>query len=93
MVGANRGSVPNVENMRVDEAAKEARRMGLRDKALRTFFVEEAKLGLNAGISFGREGSGFMRLNFALSRAKMSKIIELLEYALENRFGRVKWYR
>ena len=64
--------------------------MELRDRDLREFFVKEAKLGLNAGISFAREGSGFMRLNFAVSRAKMSKIIELLEYALENRFGRVK---
>ena len=64
--------------------------MGLRDKALRTFFVQEAKLGLNAGISFGREGSGFMRLNFALSRAKMLQIINQLENALENRFGRVE---
>ena len=64
--------------------------MGLRDKDLRTFFVEEAKLGLNAGISFGREGSGFMRLNFAVSRVKMSKIIEQLECALENRFGSSK---
>ena len=64
--------------------------MGLRDKALRTFFVEEAKLGLNAGISFGREGSGFMRLNFAISRAKMSQIIKQLENALEKRFGRVE---
>ena len=59
--------------------------MGIRDKKLREFFVKEAKLGLNAGISFGKEGSGFMRLNFALSRAKMSKIIEQLESALEKR--------
>ena len=64
--------------------------MGLRDKALRTFFVNEAKLGLNAGISFGKEGSGFMRLNFAVSRAKMSTIIVRLEKALESRFGRVE---
>ena len=66
----------------------DCRAMGLRDKELREFFVKDAKLGLNAGISFGREGSGFMRLNFALSRAKMSQIINLLEKALEKRFGR-----
>ncbi len=62
--------------------------MGLRDKLLREFFIKEAKLGLNAGISFGREGSGFMRLNFALSRAKMLRVISLLQSALKNRFGR-----
>ena len=64
--------------------------MALRDKALRTFFVDEAKLGLNAGISFGKEGSGFMRLNFAVSRAKMLIIIQRLEKALKSRFGRVR---
>ena len=68
----------------------DCRGMELKDRALREFFVKEAKLGLNAGISFGREGSGFMRLNFALSRAKMSLVIKRLDSALENRFGRVK---
>jgi len=57
--------------------------MELRDKELREFFINEAKLGLNAGISFGREGSGFMRLNFAVSSAKMSEVIMRLESALK----------
>ena len=60
--------------------------MGLRDREVRDFFIKEAKLGLNAGISFGREGSKFMRLNFAVSSQKMTKVIERLENALENRF-------
>ncbi len=62
--------------------------MQLKDKQLRRFFVQEASLGLNPGISFGREGSGFMRLNFALSRDRMLMVIERLDKALENRFGR-----
>jgi len=57
--------------------------MGLSNKALRKFFVTEARLGLNAGLSFGREGDGFMRLNFALSFAKMSEVIQRLENALK----------
>lgn len=61
----------------------DCRGMHLSDKELREFFVKEAKLGLNAGLSFGREGSGFMRLNFALSRAKMLQVIEQLQSALE----------
>jgi cystathionine beta-lyase len=65
----------------------DCRGMGLKDKELRDFFVHEAGLGLSAGISFGREGSGFMRLNFALSSAKMSQLINKLENALKN-FGR-----
>ncbi len=61
----------------------DCRGMGLRDKELRTFFVNEAKLGLNSGISFGRKGSGFMRLNFAWSSTKMTEIVQRLESALD----------
>lgn len=61
----------------------DCRRMQLKDKELREFFVKDAKLGLNAGISFGREGSGFMRLNFAVSSAKMTEIIKRLKNALK----------
>lgn len=61
----------------------DCRALGLRDKELREFFVKEAGLGLSAGISFGREGSGFMRLNFAVSSDKMSQIIKNLENALK----------
>ena len=56
--------------------------LGLRDKQLREFFIKEAKLGLNAGISFAREGSGFMRLNFAISKEKMLEVIKKLDKAL-----------
>jgi len=63
----------------------DCRKMGLKDKELREFFIKDAKLGLNPGISFGREGSGFMRLNFAISSAKMSLLISQLENALKNR--------
>ncbi|MBN2781842.1 MAG: pyridoxal phosphate-dependent aminotransferase [Campylobacterales bacterium] len=61
--------------------------MGLGDRELREFFIKDAKLGLNAGLSFGREGSGFMRLNFGVSFDKMTQIIKRLEYALEQRMG------
>jgi cystathionine beta-lyase len=63
----------------------DCRGMGLRDRDLRAFFINEARLGLNAGISFGREGSGFMRLNFAVSSAKMLEIIKRLDYALQRK--------
>ncbi len=61
----------------------DCRSMNLSNRALRKFFIEEARLGLNAGLSFGREGDGFMRLNFALSSAKMLQLIQRLEKALE----------
>jgi cystathionine beta-lyase len=64
----------------------DCRGMKLSDKELRDFFVQEAKLGLNPGIVFAREGSGFMRLNFALSHVKMLEVLKQLEDALENKF-------
>lgn len=64
----------------------DCRGMGFGDKELREFFVREAKLGLSAGISFGREGSGFMRLNFAVASDTMSQILERLQNALAKRF-------
>jgi cystathionine beta-lyase len=62
----------------------DCRGMKLNNKALKKFIIQEAKLGLNTGISFGREGDRFMRLNFAISSVKMSKVLEQLEKALEN---------
>lgn len=44
----------------------DCRGLGLKDRELRDFFVQKAKLGLSPGLSFGKEGSGFMRLNFAV---------------------------
>ncbi|MDD2791116.1 MAG: PatB family C-S lyase [Sulfurimonas sp.] len=61
--------------------------MELGDRELKEFFINEAKLGLSPGLSFGRVGSGYMRLNFALSHAKMLEVIALLGNALERRFG------
>ena len=61
----------------------DCRGMGLRDKELRAFFVKEARLGVSAGLSFGKAGSGFARLNFALDSAKMSEVIARLEIALK----------
>lgn len=60
----------------------DCRKMGLdSDKKLREFFIREARLGLSPGISFGREGSGFMRLNFAVPGPVMDEAITRLEKA------------
>jgi cystathionine beta-lyase len=66
----------------------DCRGMKCTNRELRDFFVYEAGLGLNAGISFGREGSGFMRLNFALSHDRMLQVISQLEVALQKRLRR-----
>ena len=57
--------------------------MGFSDKELREFFIKKAGLGLSAGISFSKEGSGFMRLNFAVSKEIMQEAMQRLSKALE----------
>lgn len=42
----------------------------------------DAGLGLTPGSQFGPEGSGYMRLNFALPRSRLQQALELLEAAL-----------
>lgn len=56
--------------------------MGLSDSELNDFFVHKAKLGLSSGVSFSKNGSGFMRLNFAVSSEIMIRAVEQLDRAL-----------
>jgi len=57
--------------------------LGFDDDALSDFFINNAKLGLNAGVSFGLAGSGFMRLNIGTS-------IQILEQAMQQLDDAVK---
>ena len=58
--------------------------MGLSDKALRQFFVEKVKLGLSPGTAFGKEGTQFMRLNFAVPTSIMDQALLRLDQALSD---------
>ncbi|MCK9491665.1 MAG: PatB family C-S lyase [Sulfurimonas sp.] len=60
----------------------DCRGLGLSNRKIKEFFVKEAKLGLNTGLSFSKEGSGFMRLNFGVSRDEMQEIVKRLDGAL-----------
>jgi len=60
----------------------ECSQMGLEGRALRRFFVEEAQLGLSPGISFGKEGAGFMRMNVAVPTDTMEEALRRLDSAL-----------
>ncbi len=51
-------------------------KMGMRHTELVDFFIHKAKLGLNDGVSFGKTGEGYMRLNIGTSR-------EVLEEAMQ----------
>lgn len=58
--------------------------LGLGDRELREFFVQKAGLGLSPGLSFGKEGSGFMRLNFAVPTSVLSNALDQLGKALDD---------
>ncbi len=58
-------------------------KMALKDTQLRAFFIEKARLGLSPGLTFGKEGSGFMRLNFAVPSDIMDEALLRLKHALE----------
>ncbi len=51
------------------------RGLGLNDVKLRDFFVREARVGMNPGIGFGKNGSGFMRLNIASPRHVLAEAL------------------
>ena len=65
----------------------DCRGLGLDDEGLSQFFVQEAKLGLNSGSSFGEAGSGFMRLNIGVGREMLEKAMQQLEVAVKRRRG------
>ena len=46
------------------------------------FFLERAKVGLSDGPGFGTPGQGFLRLNFATSRAILTRALEQMAKAL-----------
>lgn len=56
----------------------DCRSMGLSQAELVNFFVYEAKLGLNDGVSFGAAGKGFMRLNVGISKAVLGEAMNRL---------------
>jgi len=64
----------------------DCRALGLEDRALKRFFVDEAGLGLNPGISFGEAGSGFMRLNLGSPQSVLMEALARLERAVTSRF-------
>ena len=51
---------------------------------LKYFFYHKAKLGLNDGISFGKSGKGFMRLNIGTSHEVVKEAMDRLLKAFEN---------
>jgi len=47
------------------------------------FFLEQARVALNDGTRFGKDGEGFVRLNFGCPRATLTEALERMKRALE----------
>lgn len=47
------------------------------------FFLREAKVALNDGAEFGKEGKGFVRLNFACPRVRLKEALDRMALALK----------
>lgn len=60
----------------------DCRELGMDDNTLKKWMAHKARLGLNAGITFGKQGSGYMRLNFACPRSLLEEAVNRLEKAI-----------
>lgn len=59
----------------------DCRAMNLTDADLKHFFIHQAGVGLNPGVQFGSEGSGFMRLNIGAPRQTVLRVLEKIRLA------------
>ncbi|PSJ16597.1 MalY/PatB family protein [Nitrosomonas supralitoralis] len=59
----------------------DCRAMNMTDAQLKHFFIHEAGIGMNPGTQFGKEGSGFMRLNIAAPRNTILSIMQRIALA------------
>lgn len=58
-------------------------KLGLSDEALKKFMIKKAKVGLNAGISYGEAGSQFMRINIACPQSTLEKAVNQIIAAIK----------
>lgn len=61
----------------------DCRALGLEQPELVDLFVNDARLALNDGTMFGRQGAGFMRLNVGLPRKELIESLGRLKEAVE----------
>lgn len=57
--------------------------LGMDGPELRNFLIHQAKVGLNDGITFGKEGAGFARLNFGCPRALLEEGLQRIKKAIK----------
>lgn len=60
----------------------DCRALGLNDERLNNFMINSARVALDAGTWFGKEGSGYMRINVACPKSDLEKGLKRLENAV-----------
>ncbi|MBX9636033.1 MAG: pyridoxal phosphate-dependent aminotransferase [Nitrosomonas sp.] len=60
----------------------DCREWHMTDAQLKHFFIHQAGVGLNPGVQFGSEGSGFMRLNIGTPRQTVLGVLERIRLAM-----------
>lgn len=63
----------------------DCRQLGMDDKTLQQFFIEEAHVGMNPGIAYGKVGSGFMRMNIGAPRDLIRRALDNIRVGLDRR--------
>jgi cysteine-S-conjugate beta-lyase len=61
----------------------DCRELGMSDSELKQFFTQKARVGLNPGLTFGSNGSGFMRMNIGTRKAVVAEALERIAGASE----------
>lgn len=83
-----RTNIPQIKTM-IPEASflvwLDCRELHLSQNDLVSLFVKDAKLALNDGAMFGKEGKGFMRLNVGSPRSVIEKALNNLKAAINNK--------
>ena len=83
-----REHIPSIKPMRPDATYLvwlDRRDLHLNQEELNTFFIQEAKLGLNNGGDFERGLEGYMRLNVACPRSVLKQAMKQLEKVVNRR--------
>ncbi|HCC34766.1 MAG TPA: aminotransferase [Ruminococcaceae bacterium] len=60
----------------------DCRKLMLSDAELNSFFIKKARLKLHKGVTFGKSGSGFMRMNIACPRKTLEQAVGSLKFAI-----------
>ena len=60
----------------------DCKKLNLSDEELKQFFIKKAKLGLNAGTTYGPGGEGFMRMNLGCTIATVKQAMSQLKTAV-----------